>query len=133
MPGYQDSKGLISRVVADDLLYSTSNKQEVTVCIDKDAVDAAHSGNTRYLRRGLVMAKVSATGKYRQYDDGASNGTELEDDVVILGQDVLLNGTDDQTAMCYRAAVVRKNALIYKDGGAEAAIDWTKIQRIDRI
>lgn len=48
----------------------------ITITIDSTAVDAGHTGYTTHLRKGLAMGKVTATGRYKQYAPGASDGTQ---------------------------------------------------------
>ena len=66
-----------------------------TVEIDTAAVDSGNTDlRTTYLRAGLGLGKVTASGKYKEYDDGDTDGTE--DLVAILNEDVDMldiNGT----------------------------------------
>ncbi len=43
--------------------------------IDSSAVDAG-SSNTKYLRAGLAMGKITATGLLKQFDNAAVDGTQ---------------------------------------------------------
>lgn len=62
----------------------------VAIVIDAAAEDAENTPTTS-LRKGLVLGKVTATGKYKQYDDAAQDGTAvarliLEDEVDLLDE-----------------------------------------------
>lgn len=46
------------------------------VLIDGAARDGGNTGLTTQLRPGLLMGKVTSTGKYKQYDPTATDGTE---------------------------------------------------------
>lgn len=56
--------------------------------LNVNARDATHTGyRTTYLRRGLVLGKITATGKYIDYDDdGTDDGRRTA--VCILNEDV---------------------------------------------
>lgn len=45
--------------------------------LDATSVDTGNTGNTGVLRPGLVMAQVTATGKWKPFAAGASDGTEI--------------------------------------------------------
>lgn len=60
----------------------------VAVVLDAAARDSGNSPTTT-LRKGLVLGKVTTSGKYKEYDSGASDGTEtarviLDDEVDLL-------------------------------------------------
>jgi len=64
---------------------------------DEDG-STAHTPTTT-LRKGLVLGKVTASGKYAQYDDNASDGTEvaagiLEEEVNLLDANATAQDTD---------------------------------------
>ena len=63
----------------------------VAIVIDSTAEDADNTPTTT-LRKGLVLGKVTATDKYKEYDSGASDGTEtarviLDEEVSVLDED----------------------------------------------
>lgn len=62
----------------------------IAAVIDAAARDDGNSPTTT-LRKGLVLGKVTATGKYKEYDPSASDGTEtarliLDDEVDLLDE-----------------------------------------------
>jgi hypothetical protein len=64
---------------------------DVGITIDKTARDASNTPTTT-LRKGLVMGKITATGKYVQYSDAAQDGTQvarciLADEVNLLDEE----------------------------------------------
>ena len=71
---------------------------KVAITIDSGARD---DGETT-LRKGLVLGKVTSTGKYKEYDDTAGDGTEvaaglLDEQVDLL--DETGSAADSQTVM----------------------------------
>jgi hypothetical protein len=63
----------------------------VAVVLDATAIDGGHEPNTT-LRKGLLLGKITATGKYREYDPSGSDGAAtarliLDDEVNLLNAD----------------------------------------------
>lgn len=59
------------------------------------ARDAGNTGNTTVLRPGLVMAQITATGKWIQYTPGASDGSEIPRGILTeFGLNTQLDGAD---------------------------------------
>lgn len=58
-----------------------------------DASAASDAGNsafrTSYLRPGLALGKITATGLYSHYDNGAGDGTETLAAILAQGVDLL--------------------------------------------
>ena len=74
---------------------------KVGVTIDQAARDDDNTPTTT-LRKGLVLGKVTASGKYKEYDDNASDGTEtaagiLDEEINLL--DETGTAADSQTTM----------------------------------
>ena len=64
--------------------------EDVAVQIDTTARDAGNTAyRTTYLRPGLVLGKVTATGRYKEYDDTDADGTEVAKGVLGQGVDLL--------------------------------------------
>lgn len=63
---------------------SGGHTREVT--IDAQAADAGNTGNTHKLRRGLLVAKITSGGNFKEYTPAASDGTETA--VAVLMEDV---------------------------------------------
>jgi len=57
------------------------------VTIDDTAVDAGNTGQTHILRAGLVMGKITASGKMAHYAPGASDGTETAYGILLSDVD----------------------------------------------
>ncbi|MFW6158990.1 MAG: head decoration protein [Planctomycetota bacterium] len=100
----------------------TDHGRESTVAVVLDAA-ARDSGNSpeTTLRKGLVLGKVTASGKYKEYDGGASDGTEtaraiLADEVDLLDE----SGTavDTEGVGAFRGDFVA-SALIGLDADAK--------------
>ena len=71
------------------------------------------------LRKGLVLGRVTATGKYKQYDDAASDGTEVA--AGILDKEIDLLGDDGQAVDSQATMLV--HGLVAESGlyGIDAA------------
>lgn len=130
MAGY--GEGRKSPFYADGLFHSSQDIKRDPVVLDLNAVDAANTGATNELRKGLVLAKLTASGKYRQYDNDASDGTEDSANAVILMHPVTMDGTKDNIATVAYEATLSEDALIWKDTDAKNAFDWTAVPRLDR-
>lgn len=81
-----------------------------TQCIiDGASVDAGNTGFTNVLRQGLVMARVTATGKWRPFNNAGVDGTEIAQGILLLstaipnGQDII-NGQICVSAPCLEPA-----------------------------
>jgi len=72
------------------LKYATGAEVGETLVIDKDAVPMDAYGR-RMLRDGLLLTRITASGKYGPYDGDASDGRE----VVTRGSAYILWGTYD--------------------------------------
>ena len=116
--------GLGSTVSADPSeIRFTDHGRESTVAIVLDST-ARDSGNspTTTLRKGLVLGKITATGKYMEYDPSASDGTEtarviLDDEVDVLDESAAAADTEGLGG--FRGDFVA-SALIGLDAGAKA-------------
>ena len=83
--------GLGSTVSADpsEIRFTDHGRESnAAIVIDSTARDADNTPTTT-LRKGLVLGKVTATGKYKEYDSEADDGTEtarviLDDEVNVL-------------------------------------------------
>ena len=100
---------------------------DVGVTIAAAAVDAGNTPTTT-LRKGLVLGKVTATGKYKEYDPSASDGTETAALILVDQVDMLQDSTDgatprDQLATGMQHGVVDESRLHGCDAAAKAALD----------
>jgi len=63
--------------------------------VDGASRDAGNTGYTTVLRPGLIMAKVTATGKWKPFVSGASDGTELARGILLaFGLNTQMDGAD---------------------------------------
>jgi hypothetical protein len=63
--------------------------------IDGASRDAGNTGYNTVLRHGLIMAKVSATGKWKPFVSGASDGTEYARGILLaFGLNTQYDGAD---------------------------------------
>ena len=98
---------------------------DIGITIDKDAVDAGSTPTTT-LRKGLVLGEITASGKYAQYDDNASDGTEtaaciLADEVNVLDDE----GTaQDSHSVGVIHGVVDESKLVGIDANGKADLKY---------
>ena len=101
---------------------------DTTVLIVSTAVDPGGTPSTSVLRAGLVLGKITASGKYKEYNNGSSDGSEVA--VGILAHDVDLrapvSGTaGDTPAVIMTVAEVDESKLIGIDANGKS--DLTRI------
>jgi len=116
--------GLGSTVSADpsEIRFTDHGRESnAAIVIDSTARDADNTPTTT-LRKGLVLGKVTATGKYKEYDSEADDGTEtarviLDDEVNVL--DDTGTAADTDAVGAFRGDFVA-SAIIGLDAGAKA-------------
>lgn len=91
------------------------------ITVDDTARDSGNSTTTK-LRPGLAMGEIAATGKFKEYDPSASDGSEtcvglLQDQVNVLDGDA--NAVDAQGVLVFHAWV-DESACHGLDAGAKA-------------
>jgi len=95
------------------------------VTIDGASVDTGNTGQTNKLRKGLLMAKVTSTGKYIDYLDGEADGRGtavgiLMDEVNVHDED----GTDmDQIGVIVFHCYADADKVYGKDGSSNYITD----------
>lgn len=62
--------------------------------VDGSSRDAGNTGYTNVLRPGLLMGQVTATGKWKQYDPTAVDGTQVPSGVLLHAVSMQMNATD---------------------------------------
>jgi hypothetical protein len=82
-----------------NILYGGTQLAQLTLVpyavIDGSARDAGNTGNTTVLRKGLVMGQITATGKWKQFDSGAGDGSQFARGILIYGNmNTQLNGAN---------------------------------------
>ena len=94
---------------------------DIGITIDKDARDAGNTPTTT-LRKGLVLGKITASGKYAQYDDAASDGTQVA--VSLLADEVNLLDEEGTAQDAHSVGVihgaVQESKLIGLDANGKA-------------
>lgn len=70
------------------------------------------------LTAGAVVGKITATGEYAKYDNGASDGTEVAAGVLLAAVDA--TAADKPGVIIARLAEVAKTGLVF-DAGQDAA------------
>ena len=67
-------------------------------CVNVLIASAARDGTSTTLRKGLVLGKITASGKYAQYDDAAVDGTETAVGILLENVNLLDEGGAAQDA-----------------------------------
>lgn len=99
-----------------------------TVTIVSTALDAGNTGQTHILREGLALGRVTASGKYKEYNAAGGDGSE-DCDAILLHQVDLKNGdpgasaTDHEAVVMVCGVAVSDTVLLYD---AAAAADLAK-------
>lgn len=127
LPGHTGQNALL--FIEDDLLASTEASEQIDIVIATAARDAGHPEASTHLRRGLVMSKITASGKYSQFLSTNGDGTEVSAEIVILGYEVRDIDLGDKSAMAYFAGTFHSAKLVIPAG---AAATWADVQRIQR-
>ena len=103
-------------IATDSQRYSNVVKYEVepSLAITREVVVVNDAAKT--LKLGMLLGKVTATGKYKESVQSASDGSQNPVDVVIgkseLAADVVLPATTDTKVL----ALVRGDAIVSKAG-----------------
>ena len=88
-----------------------------TVTISSAARDDTHTSYTTTLRKGLVLGRITASGKYAEYDDTASDGTQvaraiLDEQVKVVDVDAVAR--DVSARVCFDSAILVDPAKLYE-------------------
>lgn len=99
----------------------------IPITLDATAEDAGHVGFETHLRRGLALGKVTATGKYKQYDDAVNpaDGTQVCAGYLYVDVDMLDGGAAaiDRPAVLLVTGVVDSEKVIGSDAAAVTDLD----------
>lgn len=88
MPGMGDATMTIER----ELTWGEIKAWQITgVKLDSATVDAGNTPTT-ILRRGLILGQVTATGEYKHYTVGATDGSQIPVGVLYQDVDMLVDG-----------------------------------------
>ena len=110
-----------ARTAQDNEYKLSDHGIKVAVTVDSAAADNGGSPTTT-LRKGLVLGKVTASGKYKQYNNAAADGTEvaagiLDDEVNLI--DEAGTARDSQATMLIHG-FVRESKLHGIDANGKA-------------
>ena len=102
--------------------------QSYYIEIDSDARDGGTAGgnDSKELLPGLVLCKVTTGGLYKEYANAASDGTQLEQNCVILLEPINDISTGDQRAHVAPNGVVRAAQLRWKTAADKTAFEFGK-------
>ena len=73
------------------------------------------------LKANAVLGKITASGKYKEYDNGASDGSEVAAAVLLADTDA--SAADKQAACLTRVAEVHAGELVWKSGASQGDKD----------
>ena len=73
-----------------------------------------------------MLGKVTTSGKYKDYDNDGTDGTQLEENCVILLEPIDDISTADQRAHVAMGGVVRYNQLRFKTAADKTAFELGK-------
>ena len=85
--------------------------------VDSTSTDTGNTGNTGILRPGLIMAQVSATGKWKPFVAGASDGTQLPKGVLFTAGLAMGSPANDR----FLASILVGGVALYPTGLVIAA------------
>ena len=96
--------------------------------IDSGARDGGTAGGngSKELLPGLVLGKVTTGGKYTDYDNDGADGSELEQNCVILLEPINDISTGDQRAHVAPNGVVRTAQLRWATAADKTAFEFGK-------
>lgn len=112
--------------------------QTKIVTIDDTALDAGHTGSTHILRGGLALGKITASGKYKEYNAAGGDGSEtgdciLFDQVDLKDGDPGASASDHEAVVMWIGEAVSDHTILYdaalavdlaKAGGGEGQIEF---------
>jgi hypothetical protein len=99
-----------------DISNFTSDRQDAHTTKSMEVDAASRVDGSTKIPRGTVMGKVTATGKYVPYDDGAADGSEVA--AGILGQGVDVKDGDVIGSLFFHGTV-DENRLTGLDAAAK--------------
>ena len=94
----------------DWLFYEQPNlysRDEITIL--------AGSGSARALTNGMVLGKITASGKFVQVDDTASDGSQTAAGV-LFADATAVDGTDKQATGIVRDGILKRTGLVWPSG-----------------
>lgn len=103
MPGMKN--GALIVFERDDILESTVAVKTVTAVIDSGCRNDGVGGSDTDLKKGLMLAKITASGKMSNFDADAVSGLEDESTAAILWQDVDVSGGDVTATVLVAGAI----------------------------
>lgn len=100
----------------------------ITVTVDTAARDGgtAGGGASTNLKPGTVLCEVTATGQYSDYNYDDSDGTEQEQNCVILMEEIADISTGDQNAVVAVNGVFDYNKLRFATADDKTNFEWEK-------
>ena len=101
----------------DNLLFSSSDVKTRTVVI---ATAARYSSGTA-LPQGLLLGKITASGKYVEFVGGASDGTQLDAAAVVLVEPVDVVDGDVVATVVYEGTL-KGDGIVGDFGNLDTAL-----------
>jgi hypothetical protein len=127
---FRAQRGEVNQLELRGVLASSHPHGRTQIRIDAGVAADAVGGHTptTYLREGLILTKITASGMYGHFDNGASDGRQLPVSAVVLAHDVDLSewgSSEDVLASAYYFGVFYSNLLLVGSGFA-----YTNCQRL---
>ena len=102
--------------------------QTKVVTIVSTALDAGNTGQTHILRAGLALGRITASGKYKEYNAAGGDGSEdcdciLYDQVDLKDGDPGASASDHEAVVMWVGEAVSDHVILYD---AAAAADLAK-------
>lgn len=96
--------------------------------IDNDTRDGSTQGgqSEKRLMPGLVLGKLTTGGKYKDYDSDGTDGTQLEENCVVLVNVIEDISTGDQRAHVAVGYTFKRDQLRFRTAADEAAFEYGK-------
>lgn len=116
----------------DRLVASTVGLELRPAVILATTEDAASENGVTFLRRGLLLGLITASGKYTTFDDGHGDGSQLSAGAVVLAENVQLDGSTDATASVIFKGTVYTDAVIV-DQSTIATLTLADVQRLSFV
>ena len=125
-PGIRAPKTSLPSVL--DIL---GNPRQLVVTIDSTTRDGGRDGGaaaatSTKLQPGLVLGKLTAANRYTDYDTNGSDGSQNEEDCVILLDFVDVEDGHRDAAVAVSGGVFDRSQLRWNLAADKAGFEWSK-------
>lgn len=85
--------------------------------IGSGCLDVGNTDNTKHLRKGLCLGKLTSGGKFQHYDDDASDGTQTA--VCFLDETVSVENGDALARICVGGGMIDEDKVVGLDAAGK--------------